>query len=433
MKNEIKNLIIIIILSFIIRILLIDTATVEGDMNFWTTWTHKLLNSGFANFYVVEKGGLQTDYLPGYMYILWFAGNIQALLANWGITVSDHFIFKIPAILADLGSTVVIYQIVKKYFNGKTAVKAAALYAFNPAIFANSAMWGQVDGFQAFFLLLVLWLFIENNLFLASAFFAYAVLIKPTSIFLLPIVLFIAYQQFPKINIRLDKFNIVNYIEKLWVLSEFKRALLGLCVFFLIIFALTMPFSGAKAPWNFIVERFASSIDQYKYASLNAFDYWALAGKMWQDDSITQMGITLKQWGLIMFGGVSLITLFFLHKYRHTSKNRVNIILASAIIFAGAFDLLTRAHERHLLIALPFLAILAVVNRKFLIAYIITSAVYFANLYFAYVWLTTGVWMVFDQYTINLLSALNIVVLIFLMLEISIPENEHEATAAHIS
>lgn len=420
MSSETKKILSIILLSFVIRILLIDTATVEGDMRFWTVWSEKLANGGFANFYINQGGGLQTDYLPGYMYILLFLGKIKIILENWGVILSDHLLFKLPAILADLGAVAIIYRIVRKYFSGDAAIKAAVLYAFNPAIFANSAMWGQVDGFQAYFLLLTLWLFIENNLYLASASLAYAVLIKPISIFILPVILFIIFFRLSKIKNQFGRFEIKRFIKNFWEVKEYREVLFSLFVFFIVIFALVMPFAGNKAPWNFIFERFTASIDQYKLASFNAFNYWALSGIMWRSDSIVQWGITLKQWGLVMFSFVSVFAVCFLYKYRNSGRNFLNIILASAIIFVGAFDLLTRAHERHLLIALPFLAILAIASRKFLIAYTVTSITYFINLYFSY----KGGWAFFEKDTVNLLSAINIIILIFLMLEISLFGNE---------
>lgn len=421
MKNEIKNLIIIILLSLIIRFLLIDTATAAVDMVYWSTWAQKLMTGGFENFYTMPFGGLPTDYLPGYMYILWFLGKVKIIFSSLGISISNNLLFKTPSILADIGSTVIIYLLAKKYLNSKTAVTAAALYALNPAIFANSAMWGQVDGFQAFFLLLVLWLFIENYLYFGSAFFAYAVLIKPTSIFILPVILYIIFSKLPKNIWHQENLKFKNYIKIIVSKKEVKKFMLCFFIFFITIVLLALPFATDKLPWNFLIDQYKVAINQNAYASLNAFNFWALQEKMWYKDSIVWLaGFTFKQWGIIMFGSLFAIVFYFLHKHKNDDKYFLNIILASAIIFAGAFDLLTRIHERHLLAALPFMAILAVINRNFLFAYLFSSAVSFLNLYFSY----ARPWPVFDKDTVNFLSTINIAVLAFLFLEILIPEDK---------
>ena len=68
--------------------------------------------------------------------------------------VPQVLLFKLPAILSDLISGYLIYRILRESKGTKLALIGVCIYIFNPAIFANSALWGQVDSFIALFSIL---------------------------------------------------------------------------------------------------------------------------------------------------------------------------------------------------------------------------------------------------------------------------------------
>src|SRR5258708_5583625 len=167
--KTIQKIIIILILGFILRIILSPFGTLTLDQNTFIAWSLRLSQVGFSKFYI----GNWSDYLPGYLYILDFLAKI----ANTN-TIPTTLLYKLPAIISDVGTGYLIYRIVTKLKGKHWGLISATLYLFNPAVIANSALWGQVDGFTAFFSILALYA-LDSNLYISSAALAYGTLIKP--------------------------------------------------------------------------------------------------------------------------------------------------------------------------------------------------------------------------------------------------------------
>jgi len=156
----------------------------------------------------------------------------------------------------------------------------------------------------------------------------------------------------------------------------------------------------------------------YTDTSANAFNYWVMIGKNQQSDTAAWAGLTFMQWGMLMFSLISIVSLliFSINYSKNAKRNFFNLVLLAAIIYAASFDVLTRVHERHFLIALPFMAILAVLNKKFLIIYAASSAVYFLNLYYVYDLITFNSSGFFLPIVMKFLSGVNVLILILLVL-----------------
>jgi len=143
-----KVIALVLIIAFLLRIILTPFGTLETpDMNNFRAWGDHMVNKGPGEFYDT----IWADYTPGYLYILWALSAIKNLFG-----IEERLVwlmlYKLPAIFADIGAGLLIFLAVSR-FNKKFAVAAASLYLFNPAVFANSAMWGQVDGLTGFFAL----------------------------------------------------------------------------------------------------------------------------------------------------------------------------------------------------------------------------------------------------------------------------------------
>src|SRR5699024_1073850 len=65
-----------------------------------------------------------------------------------------------------------------------------ALYLFCPAVWLNSAVWGQVDGFCLLVGIWALLLLLDEKYLLCGVVYGVALLLKPQQIFLLPIFVF---------------------------------------------------------------------------------------------------------------------------------------------------------------------------------------------------------------------------------------------------
>ncbi|HXT35213.1 MAG TPA: hypothetical protein VN837_06515, partial [Chloroflexota bacterium] len=80
------------------------------DLVDWQQWSQDLLTGDWRHFYAASG----SDYLPGYLYVLWALGHVQQAFnhapdAIQGWLPSTTVLFKLPAMIADLVTVAVIY------------------------------------------------------------------------------------------------------------------------------------------------------------------------------------------------------------------------------------------------------------------------------------------------------------------------------------
>src|SRR3989344_2789379 len=107
----------IFISAFLIRLALSPHGSLPIDMGDWIGWSNRLGEVGFSRFY-----DAWSDYLPGYLYVLWFLGNFKNFVYSFGLNIPLEIIYKFPAILADLTLVLVTYKISKKFFDQKKSL-----------------------------------------------------------------------------------------------------------------------------------------------------------------------------------------------------------------------------------------------------------------------------------------------------------------------
>lgn len=336
-------LFVVLVCGFFLRVFLYKTGTFFIDVNSFIAWSNTLVQEGLKNFY----SSVWSDYLPGYLYVLWFLGKIKDV-----VSVDQLFLFKLPAILSDLATGYLIYLIVKKIRDEKAGLITSAVYVFNPALIFNSTLWGQVDSLTTLFYLLTIYL-VRINPLVSSLALSLGTAFKPQVALAAPIALMLMLKNHwsPK--------KIIGY------------ASLSAAVFILIFFPLNLP---DKNPFLFIFERISATLNQYPFGSVNAFNFWGLWG-FWKPDSLGF--ISPKILGFIIFGVVSFFSFIRL------SKKEGGEYHLAAVLMAANFLFFTRMHERHLLGVFAPLAISASINPVFWISYLGFSSTYVLNLYYA--------------------------------------------------
>ncbi|QQG47733.1 MAG: glycosyltransferase family 39 protein [Candidatus Woesebacteria bacterium] len=369
-NKKARTIFIVLVLGFILRILLFNFGTLDLDYHTFLAWSNILVHNGFNNFY---NGW--SDYLPGYLYILYFLGKIKTI-----VPLPELFIYKLPAILADLATGFLIYKIVKKLKSEKLALISSILYIANPAIIANSTLWGQVDSLTTLFTLASISLFPQNWL-ASSLILSVVASIKPQGALAAPIILFMM-------------------IKRKWSLKSISIYIIISLIFFILLF---VPFNNTNNLIGFIINRLNVTTGQYSYTSINAFNFWGLFG-FWQQDSLVKAGI-----------GYSLIFFFYIiFAVKLWDKKGSEYILTS-IIFTTSFLFFTRMHERHLLPALAPLLITASIYPATFITYCLLSLGYIANLYYSFVWITQSFKSIFSDLIIKAFTIVNLSSLIFII------------------
>ena len=367
------TILLLLFVALIVRLALSPFGTLGVDQNTFVGWSNRLVEVGFSKFY-----DAWSDYLPGYLYVLWLLGQIRKL-----IPIPSVLLFKLPAIFSDVLTGYLIYKIIEKFKNKRWGMIASGLYLFNPAILMNSALWGQADSLTALFSLLAIW-FIDINPFVSSFALAFGTLIKPQAALAAPVVLFVM-------------------LKKKWKLQKILNYIVISFLFFVLAF---VPFAGESSLALFVVDRISATLGQYPYTSINAFNFWGLWG-FWDKDTVFASSL----------GIVAIITSFLLSaKKLWKTKNSRYLLLA--IIVATNFLFFTRMHERHLLPVLAPLAVGAAINSNLWLSYAGFSFIYIINLYYSYVWITQGFASVLPTFAIVVCILLNLGFLALIFFEV---------------
>lgn len=380
-KNPYIFLSILLLIGFILRIYLSTLITYDGDFATWNWWAEGLSKVGFSKFY----DNYWCDYMPGYLYVLRLLNDIQSELP-W---LSPHILYKLPANLSDLGISILIYLVLKPISSTRIAIISSVAYFFNPAALSNSTFWGQVDSVHAFPILLAIILGLRKKFFLAGLFAAVAFMIKPQTIVLFPIIGFTALEPFFHPG---KRWKIKNFLPGIKVIITAIATLIIIALPFIWyqIDSFAYIFTG---PFELVKERFDSAYEQYKYASLNTFNFWGVFA-MWTSDETIYWGLQFKSWGTIIFGSFYALIFAFFFRYKIFNQNNKDeytylIFQAVTLILFSLFLFVTRAHERHLLPAIVFFALILYRSWIFPYLYAIVSGVYVCNMIYSYIELTT--------------------------------------------
>jgi Gpi18-like mannosyltransferase len=305
------------------------------DVGTFSAWAGHAAE-GLLSFY---SPGYFADYPPGYIYVLWLIGQLRALLQTGFDTPGFLVMLKFPAIVADLATVWVIHRLAAgQDCCAPQALGLAALYAFNPAVIADSAAWGQVDSVLTLFLLLgVLWL--ERSPAASGAAFAVALLVKPQALIFAPVPL-------------------------LWFGDRLfrRRTAAELSLFLpaaILVFAIgVLPFAAVHGP-AWVVEKYASTLASYPYASLNAANVFALVGGNGADAAQAVLFLSFKTWGSVFL----FVILAWAVRLAWRGLTASDCAYLAAFLPVSVYLWSIKMHERYLFPALAMLLAYHILSR----------------------------------------------------------------------
>ena len=339
-KREVIILAIVLALAFIVRVLLFPQQGYPIDTNDFISWFNTAANHGIRPFYTVAG---YFDYPPFNVYIFWAFGSLANAL---GISMANMIKF-VPN-LFDLATAGLIYVFVRKQATFKVALVSMALYAFNPAVIYNAAVWGQFDAVYTFFLVLSLMLALKSKPIPSAVIFALGLLTKPQGIALLPLIVLLIYKK-----------------------NGWKQLLYSVAAFTATVFLVVLPFEGIGNPITFLIKNYSTGYLYYNVTSVNAFNLWGLFG-LWVNDGY----FFFVGWAL--FGAVATFTLFTVHKRLKVSGDIIAFFAAFMLFFAF-FMLPTRIHERYMFPAISVLALMFPLFKKARLLYAVLTATFLVN------------------------------------------------------
>ena len=278
------TLLFVVVLAVVLRAIAATVFTgYSSDIACFKGWAIAAYENGTATFYTT---GMFADYPPGYMAVLWVLGFIRSAFNIEAGGALFTLIIKMPSILAEVGMAILAYRVASKRLGRTFGLLCASFLLFNPAFFFNSSVWGQIDAVLTLFIALTLWFLINEQYIPAAAMFALAVIFKPQAIMFAPVV-GLAY--------------VYALFKKGGLLKAFIGIIGGLVAAAAVFAVFIWPFTGNQ-PVTWIIDKYASTIGYYNYASINAFNVYTLLGLNWGViPSFTLLGYEIP-YGLVAAG-----------------------------------------------------------------------------------------------------------------------------------
>ncbi|MEA3334591.1 MAG: hypothetical protein U9R25_01685 [Chloroflexota bacterium] len=357
----------------------------DADLTtFWAPWMQQGAEQGLA--YLYSHGDPPVNYPPLYLSWLALAGLLYKSIAPaMPASPLQSFLIKLPAVLADLGIVFLLYR-GARWVSGSNrlgfarawlpvnsfptfAFLVAALWALNPAVIYVSAFWGQVDSIHTFFLLAALMAALTRRWGMSGVLIVLGLLTKLQAVVLLPLLLYLAWR--------------AGYRS----LGRFAAGSLGTLATTLILFA----GSNTLLP---MMQVYGGSVGYFDKLTVNAYNTWWLVDVLGKRlfgehflDSYQVIGPLSLRWiGLLLMAGYAVLVLWRLDRTGWWLKNReemdheLHVFFAAGMLVFGFFMLPTEIHERYILPALAFLAMIAWCQRGLLIAYLLLSFTVLINL-----------------------------------------------------
>jgi len=330
----------VLLLSAALQLCVASLPDTMGDLFVYRSWTRTLAGHGIMTAYWPSSSDPEDaflhppiDYPPVLPYVLLCVGRGLGALDPALLYARDRlldFAIRVPFVLANLAIAFMVYTVLRRRADPRTALWAAALFAFSPAVVFDTAYWGQADSLCVAFVVAGLMLLERGRAGWAWALIVVAALVKPLAWPFLPLVGLAS----------LKRFGLGRTLRSSLVAAAVACAVL--LPFFL---------QGRLVP---IVKTLFLQIDAMPYTSVNAHNFWWIAsgGHPWTPAAKSWLGgPSYETLGLLLFGVVYLLCARELWR----SGDAQALYRASAGAAFGFFMLATHMHENHLFAFLPLL------------------------------------------------------------------------------
>ena len=286
------------------------------DVNNFKAWASAANSHGWRNVY---HTGMFLDYPPGYIYILSLLDSIVKLFGLDYYSVGATAIFKAPAIITDFALAALLYRFgCEKGFDKAKAAFVAFMFLFMPAVVLNSSVWGQIESFYLFFMLLSFYFAEKDKTVPAAAAFAYALITKPQAVMFGPVLMF-------------------WIVKKKSAKQLFKALGLGILFFYL----MAVPFCRTPLDIGWLAEKYVNTINGYGYYTVNGYNLYCILNLNWAP--LAEGGIMSVVNPAVVALSVVLCGYIILK-----DKDFRGFYSGAAVIICLIFCLCTMMHERYI-------------------------------------------------------------------------------------
>ncbi|MBR3382137.1 MAG: glycosyltransferase family 39 protein [Clostridia bacterium] len=325
----------------------------KTDINCFTVWGMRVYENGPAHFY--ESW---CDYPPGYMLVLGAMSGLYKLIG--GGAQMNALCVKLPCMIADLAGAYLIYRLARKTMRESAALALMAVVAFTPVIAYVSSAWGQIDQALTLALVIPILLLYSRKPVWAGLVYGLGVIMKPQALMCGPlfaaayIVYVVSGSPYKAFDPKRGTARLVRAKQDSVGLRIFETALAVVGALALI-FLISLPFKGEQGAF-WLIEKYYGTATSYEYASVNAYNFWALIGANWTKVDVPFMGLNYGKWGTIFMAIFVMlgIGLYVIAVRRH-EKVKGALPMTMAFMLAGIFTFGHYMHERYIFPALMLL------------------------------------------------------------------------------
>ena len=334
--------------AYVFRIVLGYTS--EGfttDTDTFKSWAALANSVGFGQIYHQD---IFLDYPPGYLYVLALLDKLRLLFGLPMESPAYTLLIKMPSILADMACAGGVLYLSRKRLGDFPALFLSGCYLFCPAVYLNSAQWGQADSFCTALVLGSVLLLYRERYVPAALLFGASIACKPQMLVFAPVYLFFALKQ-----------------------RRWGKLLLGILLTVLTVLAIALPFTqGFNFLW--LLERYKATLDYYSFYSVNAYNFWSLIGWNWNPLPPGLSGDLLDLLGPIIATALCGVAVF-------GSRRKEVVFYCPALLMAVMYAFSVKMHERYLFPALLFtlLGFVFVPDRGLLRAFAALATASYAN------------------------------------------------------
>lgn len=342
--------------------------TMEGyafDTDLYKEWSISAAHFGPSDSYTEQlHDNMKPDYPPFSMLMFWTIGKTASVIpACERHSLCMHLLVKLPAILADLLTVILLYCFLVTIVGTTRALLAAAIYAFHPVVFYVSAVWGQTDSVYTMLMVATLILCIERQWFFAGAYAALAITTKMQAIIIFPLLPFLLPPH-----------------RKAWIES--------IGGFFLMLAIILLPFATSPHGLEHVKDMYMSSIGRYAVVSANGYNFWwALlsgdaSGRSSMDMLLWPFTYRMAAASLVGFFYCFILTVLF-RSYRNERSKRdraAAVFLAASGLALSFFLFNTEMHERYSFPVIALLLPVLFLQRGYVGLFVTASTVIFINI-----------------------------------------------------
>jgi Gpi18-like mannosyltransferase len=279
---------------------------------------------------------------------------------------------KLPTLLTDVGTVVLLYGLLRREAGERWALGAAAVYALSPAVLLDGVVWGQTDSIPIFFLLLGLVAIFSGRYGWAGVLFGLAMMLKPQPIIFGPVLLLYVYRS-------------AGWRPALLALGTASATMLAICAPYLIPPHPQMLVFYDNTVASFHIPHLIASQDTLAppgAVSWNAYNLWWLLGPDRSYQALLLGPLSASTVGTALFLG--LLALALAGIWRDQARGR--LYAALSLVAVGFFTVETLQHERYMFPALAFLLLAVAYNQRYILPGVVAQLAVFLNIGYVAIW-----------------------------------------------